>query len=92
MLLRHFLGEPTHRPSGTLWDTRLCRLRPKALDIILPIEQTIVAPAMTALGTAGVLDLGSAIRIIWVVSRKIRKLAKQAKRGMIVSARLGWSR
>ncbi|CAK8991697.1 unnamed protein product [Durusdinium trenchii] len=27
-----------------------------ALDIILPIEQTIVAPAMTALGTAGVLD------------------------------------
>eukprot|EP00438_Fugacium_kawagutii_P032759 Skav206028 [mRNA] locus=scaffold1314:311542:316963:+ [translate_table: standard] len=27
-----------------------------ALDIILPLEQTIVAPAMGALGSAGVLD------------------------------------
>lgn len=30
----------------------------KALDIILPLEQTIVAPAMGALGSAGILDPG----------------------------------
>ena len=29
---------------------------PEALDIILPLEHSVVAPAMAALGSAGVLD------------------------------------